>query len=63
MLYLQIHLYMLLTFNKNYLLIKLQREVTQVAMLTNYKNGPILIFITQITEKSKYLQQHTKNIY
>jgi hypothetical protein len=43
------HLFeMLLTFNKNYLLIKLQREVTQVAMLTNYKNGPILIFITQI---------------
>jgi hypothetical protein len=29
MLYLQIHLYMLLTLNKKYLLIKLQREVTQ----------------------------------
>ena len=25
-----------------------QREVTQVTMLTNYKNGPILIFITQL---------------
>ena len=48
MLYLQIHLYMLLTFNTNYLLIKLQREVTQVAMLANYNNGPILISITQI---------------
>ena len=48
MLYLQIYLNMLLTFNNIYLLIKLQMEATQVAMLTNYKNGPILIFITQI---------------
>jgi len=61
MLYVQIHLNMLLTFNKIYLLIKLQREVTQVAVLTNYKNGPILIFITQLIYKSKYL--HTCNIH
>ena len=48
MLYLQIHLNMLLTFNKIYLLIKLQMEVTQFAMLTNYKNGSIRIFLKQI---------------
>ena len=57
MLYLQIHLYMLLTFNKKYLLIKLQREVTQVNELQEWTHT-YLHYTTYIKIKIPTYKKH-----